>query len=135
MLYRSDSPWMPRQTKTQRDVAIHLMRDAYIELKKAGSPEDYFAIAQSIKQDYWGGFFGTFGSDTGCYIEVKTSKDAFSHAIVVFGIRRYKQRLFVRLKEMIKESWSIFRGNDSEFTIHLSEEDTKKFKDILRYMS
>lgn len=113
------------------DNAVRHFRSAYDELNSAGLSEKFFSLAVDVGTPRWGRFFGKFGGDKGCFIEIEKN-DTPGEMIVRFGVRRYRQSLWQRVKELWKETWNIVLGRDTAFEIHLDEEQITKLKDILR---
>lgn len=118
----------------KKERAIELACQAYSELNDAGLTEEFAPLMASISEANKGVFFGSFGGDTGCFIELESTANSFNPIRLKFGIRRYKQSLWSRLSHSIKEMWAILRGHDSEYQIVLQPKDVTKLKDILRQM-
>ncbi len=114
--------------------AIELACEAYTQLHEAGIPEEFVSILALIAQANQGTFFGSFGSDSGCFIEFQRADNAYTPLKLVFGLRRYKQSFFSKIKHMLRESWAIFCGHDTEHEIYLKSEDITRLKDLLRVL-
>lgn len=117
-----------------KEKAIKLAYEAYSQLVDAGIPEEFTPLVMSIVQANRGTFFGSFGSDSGCFIEFGNTENPFTPVRLCFGIRRYKQSLWLRIKQGIREGWAIFCGHDSEHEIVLRPDEIARLKDLLRVM-
>lgn len=115
---------------TRIDEAQTHLQVAYDLLKSEGLAEKFFPIAVDIGQSRWGRFFGRFGSDKGVLLEFKKTQISGEIKIVVSICRQ--QSLAGRIKESLAEAWNIFLNNDTSYTIHLSDEEIGKLKDMLR---
>lgn len=118
----------------KKEKAIKLACEAYSELVDAGIPEEFVAIINSIAQAHRGTFFGSFGSDAGCFIEFESSNDPLTPVKLRFGVRRYKQSFVARFLCICKETWAIWCGHDSEYEISLKDNEIGKLKDLLRVL-
>ena len=118
----------------RKERAIELACDAYSELVKAGVPEEFAPLVMSIAQANRGTFFGSFGSDTGCFIEFRNTDNSLIPVNLCFGVRRYKQSLWSRIGEALREGWAAFRGHDTEHEIFLRPDEVSRLKDLLRVM-
>jgi len=111
--------------------ATDLLNEAYLSLKEQGLSEKFFPLAVNVGQEQWGVFFGHFGSDSGLSIDIYKTDTPGEMAICV-SIRRYRQPMWIRIKEILREIWNVFRGHSSEYVIHLADDDVTKLKDMLR---
>ena len=105
---------------------------AFSELKAAGISEQYIPMLISVAQTHRGSFFGSFGSEKGCFFEIIVDDEQLSPAKLRFGIRRYKESLWTRIVEILKEGWRILQGHDSEYEIHLQPREVTQLKDLIR---
>jgi hypothetical protein len=115
-----------------KEQAIKLACEAYSQLVDAGIPEDFAPLVMSIVQANRGTFFGSFGSDTGCFVEFRNTENPLTPVNFCFGIRRYKQSWWSRLLQGFREGWTVFRGHDSEHEIFLRPDEVTRLKDLLR---
>ena len=113
--------------KTQ---AIEMASAAYAILKQAGIPEEFLPILQSVAHANRGTFFGSFGSDSGCFIEFEQTDDPLMPAKMSFGVRQYRPGFWKRAKD----AWLAFHGHDAVYSIELRPEDIMKLKDLLRVL-
>lgn len=118
----------------KKERAIELACDAYSELVEAGIPEEFAPLVMSIEQANRGTFFGSFGSDSGAFIEFQNSNNALTPVKLCFGVRRYKQSIISRITHALKEAWATFRGHDTEHEILLRPSEITKLKDLLRVL-
>lgn len=118
----------------KKEKAIELACEAYSQLVEAGVPEDFVPLVMSIAQANRGTFFGSFGSDTGCFIEFRNTGNSLTPVNLCFGVRRHKQPLWSRIGGALREGWAIFREHDSEHEIFLRPDEVSRFKDLLRVM-
>lgn len=114
--------------------AIQLSLMAYDKLEESGISEQFYSILSSVASERNGRFFGSFGNDSGFFIEFKYLHNNLTPVQIRFGIRRYKESFWSRIKNILKESWAIFRGYDSEFFIDLTPDNVTKLKDLLRFL-
>ncbi len=121
---------MPRKKITRIDEAHTHLQVAYDLLKAEGLQEKFFPIAVDIGQRRWGRFFGQFGSDKGILLEFE--KCSTSGEIKIKTTIRRHHSFTGRIRESLAEAWNVFRGNDTSYTIHLSDEEIGKLKDMLR---
>lgn len=117
-----------------KERAIELACEAYSTLDKAGISDQFAPLILSIVQANRGTFFGSFGSDSGCFIEFQNAENALTPVRLCFGMRRYKQSWWTRLREAIREGWAAFRGHDTEHEILLRPDEIARLKDLLRVM-
>lgn len=117
-----------------KEKAIELACEAYSQLADAGIPEEFAPLVMSIVQANRGTFFGSFGSDSGCFIEFRNTENPLTPVKLCFGIRRYKQSWRLRISHGIREGWAAFRGHDSEHEIFLRPDEVARMKDLLRVM-
>lgn len=117
-----------------KEKAIELACEAYSQLSDAGIPEEFIPLVMSVAQANRGTFFGSFGSDSGCFIEFGNTENPLTPVRLCFGIRRYKQSLWSRIGHGIREGWAVFRGHDSEHEIFLHPDEVARIKDLLRVM-
>ena len=115
-----------------KEKAIELVCEAYSQLVNAGIPEEFAPLLMSVIQANRGTFFGSFGSDSGCFIEFGNTENPLTPVKLSFGIRRYKQSLFSRLRQALREGWANFRGHDTEHEIFLRPDEVARLKDLLR---
>ena len=118
----------------KKEKAIELACEAYSELHAAGVPEEFLPLLMSIVQANRGAFFGSFGSDTGCFIEFHNAENSFTPVKLTFGMRRFKQPLTARIGYAFREAWAVFRGHDTEHEIYLKVDDISRLKDLLRVL-
>ena len=81
----------------KKEKAIELACEAYSQLCDAGISEEFVPILMLIEQANHGAFFGSFGSDTGCFIEFQKVDNVYTPIKLVFGLRRYKQSFFFQV--------------------------------------
>lgn len=117
-----------------KEKAIELACEAYSQLADAGIPEEFASLVMSIVQVNRGTFFGSFGSDSGCFLEFGNTENPLTPVKLCFGIRRYKQSWWLRIKQMFREGFAVFRGHDSEHEILLRPDEIARLKDLLRVM-
>jgi len=117
-----------------KEKAIKLACEAYSQLANAGIPEEFAPLVMSIVQANRGTFFGSFGSDSGCFIEFGNTENPLTPVRLCFGIRRYKQSLWSRIAQGTREGWATFCGHDSEHEILLRPDEVARLKDLLRVM-
>lgn len=115
-----------------KEKAIEMVCEAYSQLVDAGIPEEFAPLVMSIAQANRGTFFGSFGSDSGCFIEFQNTENPLTPIRFCFGIRRYKQSRWSRVKYIIREGWAIFCGHDTEHEIFLRPNEISRLKDLLR---
>ena len=118
----------------KKEKAIELACEAYSQLCEAGISEEFVPMLVLIGQANRGAFFGSFGSDSGCFIEFQHVDNVYTPLKLIFGLRRYKQPFFLRLSNMLREGWAIFRGHDTEHEIYLKSDDITRLKDLLRVL-
>lgn len=121
-------------SKDSKEKAIELACEAYSQLADAGIPEEFAPLVMSIVQANRGTFFGSFGSASGCFIEFGNTENPLTPVKLSFGIRRYKQTVWSRIGQSLREAWATFRGHDSEHEIFLRPDEIARFKDLLRVM-
>jgi hypothetical protein len=117
-----------------KEKAIELACEAYSQLHAAGVPEEFAPLIMSVVQANRGAFFGSFGSDTGAFIEFQNAENTLMPMKLLFGMRRYRQPLCSRLWYAMREAWAIFRGHDTEHEIYLKIEDITQLKNLLRVL-
>ncbi len=117
-----------------KEKAIELACEAYSQLVDAGIPEEFAPLVMSIVQANRGTFFGSFGSDSGCFIEFGNTENPLTPVKLCFGIRRYRQSMWSRIEQAFREGWAVFRGHDSEHEIFLRPDEVARLKDLLRVM-
>ncbi len=122
-------------TLTNKDKAMQLASEAYIELQRAGIPEEYVPLLCTVAQANNGTFFGTFGSESGIFLRFDSTSDSFTPMKLSFGIRHHRQSIFSKLGQIAREAWSILLGRSSEYEIYLSPDDLTRLKDLLRAIS
>ena len=122
---------MKKKITTIEEAQIHLSI-AYESLQREGLSEKFFPLAVDVGQKHWGKFFGEFGSDSGVLLEIRKSFP--SEIVLTITINRYKPRFWRRIREAIAESWNIFRGRESSFTLHIADEQLANFKNLLRQL-
>lgn len=118
----------------KKEQALELACEAYSILTEAGIPEEFAPLVMLIVQANNGTFFGSFGSDSGCFIEFQRYENTFTPVKLIFGMRRYKQSLWSRIVAAFREGWAIFRGHDTENEILLKPDDITRLKDLLRVL-
>jgi len=118
----------------KKEKAIELACEAYSQLCEAGIPEEFVPILILIDQANRGTFFGSFGSDSGCFIEFQKVDNSYTPLKLIFGLRRYKQSFFARIRHIFREGWAIFCGHDTEHEIYLRPDDMTRLKDLLRVL-
>jgi len=118
----------------EKEQALELACEAYSILSKAGIPEEFAPLVMLVVQANNGTFFGSFGSDSGCFIEFQRCENSFTPVKLVFGMRRYKQSIWSRISNAFRETWAILRGHDTEHEIHLKPDDITRLKDLLRVL-
>lgn len=117
-----------------KDKSFRLALEAYQELCKAGIPEQYTTLLVDIARKRRGAFFGSFGNETGCFIEVENTDNVLTPVRISFGIRRCKQSFFSKLSQSFKHILKIFKDQDSEYSIELDSNEITKLKDLLRVL-
>ena len=119
---------------SNKQQAFQLLCEAYDQLEKAGIPEEFFQLGASVAQTRRGTFFGSFGGDSGCFIEIQMSNDNFAPVRLMFGMRRHNQSWWSKIKTIFWETWAIFRGHDTEHEMRLKPDDIARLKDLLRVL-
>ena len=117
-----------------KEKAIELACEAYSQLADAGIPEEFAPLLMSIVQANRGTFFGSFGSDSGCFIEFQNTENQLTPIKLCFGIRRYRQSWGSRIRQAAREGWAALRGHDTENEIFLRPDEIARLKDLLRVM-
>ncbi|MHA2279465.1 MAG: hypothetical protein ACXAC5_01045 [Promethearchaeota archaeon] len=117
-----------------KERAIELACEAYNQLHAAGVPEEFAPLVMSVAQANRGAFFGSFGSDTGAFIEFQNAENALLPVRLVFGIRRHRQPFASRIWYAIREAWAVFWGHDTEHEICLKTEDITQLRNLLRVL-
>lgn len=115
-----------------KEKAIELACEAYSQLSDAGIPEEFAPLVMSIVQANRGTFFGSFGSDSGCFIEFGNTENPLTPVRLCFGIRRYKQSWWLCVAQALREGWAALRGHDSEHEIFLRPSEVAQLKNLLR---
>ncbi len=115
-----------------KEKAIELACEAYSQLADAGIPEEFAPLVMSIAQANRGTFFGSFGSDSGCFLEFGNTENPLTPVKLCFGIRRYKLPWWSRIGHGIREGWAVLWGHDSEHEIFLRPDEISRLKDLLR---
>lgn len=115
-----------------KEKAIELVCEAYSHLVDAGISEEFAPLVMSTVQANRGTFFGSFGSDSGCFIEFQNTENPLTPVKLCFGIRRYKQSWWSRMEQTIREGWAVFCGHDTEHEIFLRHNEISRLKDLLR---
>jgi len=118
----------------QKELAIQLCREAYDILKNSGISEIFLPLISSIAKEKNGVFFGSFGNDSGIFIEVHKIKNPITPVRLVFGVRRYRERFLDKLKSLYKMIKTVMFGYDSEYEIHLDLKQISELKDIFRML-
>jgi len=118
----------------KKEQALELACEAYSILTEAGIPEEFAPLIMLVVQANRGTFFGSFGNDSGCFIEFQRCENTFTPVKLVFGMRRYKQSIWSRVGNVFREAWAIFRGHDTEHEIYLKPDDITRLKDLLRVL-
>lgn len=106
-------------------IALTLLQNAYRSFCDIGQKELFLRIAESIAQENWTLFFGSFGNDKGCYLDVKAS-DVPGEMVLNFGVRSAKRGWWQRIKDAISGF-----NKDPEYEIHLSPEEVVHFKSLV----
>lgn len=119
-------------TMTDKEKAVELACEAYSLLADAGIPEEFAPLVMLVAQTNRGTFFGSFGSDSGCFIEFRNTENSLTPIQLSFGIRRYKQPLLSRITQAFKAMWGALRGHDVEHEIFLQPHEIARLKDLLR---
>ena len=117
-----------------KEKAIELVSEAYSQLADAGIPEEFVPLVMSIAQANRGTFFGSIGSDSGCFLEFRNTENLVTPVKLCFGIRRHKQSLWSRASQGFREGWASLRGHDSEHEIFLRPDEISRLKDLLRVL-
>lgn len=117
-----------------KEKAIELACEAYSQLNAAGIPEEFAPLVMSIVQANRGTFFGSFGCDSGCFVEFQNTENPLTPVRFCFGVRRYKQPLWSRIGQALKQGWAVLCGHDTEHEILLRPDEISRLKDLLRVM-
>lgn len=117
-----------------KDAALKLVAQAYDKLKEAGISEDFIALALSVANKRRARFFGSFGSDSGCFLEMCDTEDPLLPVKLRFGIRRHRASWWSRIKLSLQAAWLIFRGHDIEYEIDLRDHEIRGLRDLFRGM-
>ncbi len=118
-----------------KERAMQLACQAYQEMVNAGISDEFTTLLSSIYRANRGTFFGSFGDDTGCFIEFQNiDDDILSPMRLCFGIRRHRQKLHTRIWSAVREAWFILVGHDTEYVIDLDGKNLTKLKDLLLMM-
>ena len=119
---------------TSKERAVKLACQAYAELERAGVAEEYLPLVSSVAMSQRGTFFGSFGSESGCFMEFRNSEDLLTPVRLSFGVRRHNQRILSRLWQALCEGWAVLRGHDTEHEIFLQPKEVSQLKDLLRVL-
>lgn len=112
------------------DLAHRQLQSAFAVLQKAGLTEHFFAMALETGQTKWERQFGKFGDPFGVRIEIEKTEvpgEVLVRISVVYG-----RSFFYRLKDAVREFFSILFSARTTTSVYLSEDDTSRLKGLLR---
>ncbi len=115
------------------DKAVRHLAMAHRALARAGFPEEFIPLAIDVCSKEWGAYFHKFGASSGLFFEIEKTPVP-NELKLRFGVRRVPVGWWKRLRESLREGWSVFRGKDTVYTLHIQDSDIGQLKNLLRQL-
>ncbi len=79
-------------------------------------------------------FFGSFGGDSGFFLEIENTDSSLFPVRIVFGVRHHQRGWLSRISDIIATGWKKLRNEEERYEILLEPDDTTRLKDLLRML-
>lgn len=114
--------------------ALELACQAYDELVKAGIPEQFVSLVSSVSEANPSTFFGSFGGDSGFFLEIESIRSSFTPIKMTFGVRYNRRSFLSRVGDILATCWGKLRNQEERYEICLEPDDITRLKDLLRIL-
>lgn len=114
-----------------KEKALEHACESFRLLREAGLSEQFVPLVLSVADANRGTFFGSFGGETGCFLEIENTGESLTPVSIRFGTRRH-QSFWARVIQSFVSGWRVFCGDDDNYQILLAPDDVSRLKDLLR---
>ncbi len=121
-------------TTNSKEKALELACEAYSQLVKAGIPEHFIPLISSISEANISTFFGSFGGDSGFFLDIENIRSSLTPVRMSFGVRHGRRSLWSRIGDILATGWKKLRNEEEKYEIYLEPDDITRLKDILRML-